>query len=99
MTDHERSFKKMLSQNTGIDPNSHCIPNNVFFNIMDVYKKRIAEGGKIKAFVPERCYWEDIGTLEKYKKAVIENMAPRVFKKIWTDHLSKRMESIRLKVD
>jgi len=96
-----RSFKKYAF--TGIhviDPDIlNCIPNNVFFNIMDVYKKRIAEGGKIKAFVPERCYWEDIGTLEKYKKAVIENMAPRVFKKIWPDHLSKRMESIRLKGD
>jgi aminoglycoside/choline kinase family phosphotransferase/dTDP-glucose pyrophosphorylase len=83
-----------------IDPEIlNYIPENVFFNIVDVYEKLIAEGRKIKALVPKKHYWEDIGTPEKYKKAVIEKMVPGVFKKIWPQLSCEAVRSVRLKGD
>ncbi len=55
------------------------IPESVFSSSIDAYKL-MAEGKRIKAFISRQYKWKDIGTLERYKDAVISEMAPEAFK-------------------
>ncbi|MCP4344560.1 MAG: phosphotransferase [Desulfobacterales bacterium] len=56
------------------------IPENVFSSSIDAYTKLMAEGKKIKAFISKQYNWKDIGTPERYRNAVISEMAPKAFK-------------------
>jgi NDP-sugar pyrophosphorylase family protein len=52
---------------------------------IDAYSRMIAEGKKIQAYIPENAYWKDVGTPERYKAAVYETMAPRVYQRVFPD--------------
>jgi len=75
------------------------IPANVFSSIIDAYKKMISKGEKIKAFISEKDYWQDIGTHASYKKAVFDMMAPEAFNKAFPDSLPHKIEQTKLKGD
>ena len=45
------------------------IPDGQFSNIIDCYLKLIQSGRSIKAFISERHYWRDIGSVNSYVKA------------------------------
>jgi aminoglycoside/choline kinase family phosphotransferase/dTDP-glucose pyrophosphorylase len=47
---------------------------------IDIYRRLIARGHTIKAWVPQRFYWQDIGTPERYRRAAFEEMAPQAFR-------------------
>ena len=52
---------------------------------IDAYTRMIAAGKKIKAYLSNKAYWKDIGSPERYKSAVLEATAPKVFKRIFPD--------------
>ena len=56
------------------------IPDNVFFSIIDGYKKLLSQNKKICAYVTKDRYWKDLGTPERYRLAVFDKMAPAAFK-------------------
>jgi NDP-sugar pyrophosphorylase family protein/aminoglycoside/choline kinase family phosphotransferase len=57
------------------------IPDNVFFSIIDGYKKLMSQNKKICAYITKDRYWKDLGTPERYKLAVFDKMASEAFKK------------------
>ena len=75
------------------------IPTNVFSSIIDAYKKMISKGEKIKAFISEKDYWQDIGTPVSYKKVVFDTMAPVAFKKAFSENTPYKIKQTKLKGD
>lgn len=60
------------------------IPQVKYCDIIDIYKKLLLNGEKIKAFVSKKHYWKDIGTPETYKEAVIEKMGRQAFSQVFS---------------
>jgi len=48
-------------------------------HIIDAYARMLDAGERIKALVVTNHYWQDIGTPERYRAAVFDQMAPRAF--------------------
>ena len=78
---------------------TNFIPAGKFSSIIDVYTKLKQHNKKIKAFIAKNLYWRDIGTLDSYRKTVIENMASTAFKKIGYDSSLKNITHTKLKGD
>ncbi|MCD6185227.1 MAG: phosphotransferase [Deltaproteobacteria bacterium] len=78
---------------------TNFIPAGKFSSIIDVYTKLEQHNKKIKAFIAKNLYWRDIGTLNSYRKTVIENMAATAFKKIGYDSFLKNITHTKLKGD
>jgi aminoglycoside/choline kinase family phosphotransferase/dTDP-glucose pyrophosphorylase len=57
------------------------IPENRFSTSIAAFEKMMAEGLKIRAFIPQNLYWTDIGSPERYREAVFDRMAPEAFEK------------------
>jgi aminoglycoside/choline kinase family phosphotransferase/dTDP-glucose pyrophosphorylase len=55
------------------------IPPDRFYSSIDTYRALIAEGRGVKACIVSGHYWTDIGTPERYRQAVYDNMTPLAF--------------------
>jgi NDP-sugar pyrophosphorylase family protein len=55
------------------------LPADGFAGIIDAYRRLLAAGGRIKAFVARNHYWRDMGTPQSYQAAAFEQMAPVAF--------------------
>ena len=75
------------------------IPDRIFSGSVDVYKKLILSGKKIKAYISKKYYWKDIGTPERYKETVFDKMATQAFKRAFPGCLCKKIECSKLKGD
>jgi len=75
------------------------IPDNVFSSIIDVYKKMISRGRKIKAIISKKDYWKDIGTVKSYKEAVFDKMAPEAFNQAFSENTHNEIKQEKLKGD
>lgn len=75
------------------------IPGNVSVSIIEAYRKMIADGLKIKAFISENHYWNDIGSPAKYRQAVYDQMAPAAFRKAFPQSRCDAPRRKRLKGD
>jgi len=75
------------------------IPDGVFSSSVNIYKKLILSGKKIKAYISKKYYWKDIGTPERYKETVFDQMAPQAFKQAFPSCLCKKIECSKLKGD
>jgi len=75
------------------------IPAGVPFSSIDAYARMLAKGKKIKAFISKNAYWKDIGTAERYKLAVFETLAPRIFRQVFPDVKSGPLFRKRLEGD
>jgi len=75
------------------------IPDNIFSNSIDIYRKLISENKKVCAFISKRYQWKDIGTPESYNQAVFEQMAPEAFKHAFPNWLNKKIVTTGLKGD
>ena len=83
-----------------LDPETlELIPDKIFSGSVDVYKKLILSGKKVKAYISKNNYWNDIGTPERYKETVFEQMAPEAFKRAFPGCLCKKIECSKLKGD
>jgi len=75
------------------------IPDNIFSNSIDIYRKLISKNKKVCAFISKQYRWKDIGTPERYKEAVFEHMASEAFKQAFPNCLNKRIVRTGLKGD
>ena len=75
------------------------IPAGVPSSSIDAYVRMIEKGRKIKAFISKNVYWKDIGTAERYKSAVFETLAPRIFQQVFSDLKFKPFVRERLEGD
>lgn len=75
------------------------IPDRVFSSSIDVYRKLILSGKKVKAYISKKYYWKDIGTHERYKETVFDKMAPEAFKRAFPGCVCKKIECSKLKGD
>ncbi len=81
-----------------ISPEVHeFLPAANAFSIIDFYRTLIKEGRTVKAFIPKKAYWKDIGTPAQYKSAVLDELMPKAFRMAFscepsgffaTDHLA-----------
>lgn len=55
------------------------MPSANKFSSIELYENAIREGGSVKAYIPEPFYWEDIGTLDTYRRTAIRYLAQPVF--------------------
>ncbi len=59
-----------------IDPQLlEFIPAKRFYSIIDAYKVALAERKEIRAYIPKRLVWTDIGSPERYREAACQTMA------------------------
>ena len=75
------------------------IPDRIFSSSIGVYRKLILSGKKVKAYISKKYYWKDIGTPERYKETVFDQMAPEAFKQAFPGCLCKKIERSKLKED
>jgi len=75
------------------------IPDNIFSNSIDIYRELISENKKLCAFISKEYYWKDVGSPERYSKAVFEHMAPEAFKHAFPSGLHKKIFRTQLKGD
>ena len=68
-------------------------------NSIDAYSQMIAAGEKIKAYIAQDMYWKDIGTAERYRAAVFDHMAPRVYQRVYPDAAFTSPQRQQLKGD
>ncbi|OQY11121.1 MAG: hypothetical protein B6I30_07480 [Desulfobacteraceae bacterium 4572_187] len=75
------------------------IPDNIFSNSIDIYRKLISKNKKVCAFISKQYRWKDIGTPERYSEAVFEHMVIEAFKLAFPNCLNKRIVRTGLKGD
>lgn len=60
-------------------------PRGKYSSSIDVFRQLIHNGEKIRAWIPENIYWKDIGTPDRYREAVVDQIAPEAFTGSWPD--------------
>jgi NDP-sugar pyrophosphorylase family protein/tRNA A-37 threonylcarbamoyl transferase component Bud32 len=75
------------------------IPDGLFFSIIDAYRELIFSGQRLKAFIAQKHYWQDIGTPKSYRKAVVDKMAPEAFKQALPDFTFSEIKYDKIKGD
>ncbi len=55
------------------------IPGEGFSDIIAVYRQMLGDGVPIHAHVVRNHYWQDIGSPDRYREAVVDAMAPGAF--------------------
>ncbi len=58
------------------------IPPKQFYSSIDAYRRMIADGRIVQAYVAESAFWDDIGTPERYRQAAFDRMAADAFNRI-----------------
>lgn len=64
------------------------IPERGFCDIISVYSEMIGKGVRITADIVSDHYWQDIGTPKRFRRAVMDVMAPDVFRSAFPDQPS-----------
>ena len=75
------------------------IPDNIFSSSIDSYRQLISENKKVCAFIAKEYQWKDIGSPERYRQVVFEQMAPEAFKHAFSTWPDKKIFRTRLKGD
>jgi aminoglycoside/choline kinase family phosphotransferase len=77
----------------------HRIPGSGFSDIIHVYRQMLAEGLPIHAHVVRNHYWQDMGSPDRYRDAVVDAMAPEVFQSAFIDYRTTAIHRQRLSGD
>ncbi|MBA4323447.1 MAG: aminoglycoside phosphotransferase, partial [Odoribacter sp.] len=75
------------------------IPANKFSHSIDVYRQMLACGKKIYSYIPPKHAWNDLGTPNRYRNAVMGELTPRAFIKAFPDYNCKDVKISELKGD
>jgi len=67
------------------------IPDNVFSSIIDTYKNILSQKKKIPAFISKDSYWKDLGTPDRYRQVVFDDMAPKAFEAAFPGQVNRRI--------
>jgi aminoglycoside/choline kinase family phosphotransferase/UTP-glucose-1-phosphate uridylyltransferase len=75
------------------------IPANRFYSVIDAYKKALSEKKKIRAYIPDRLAWTDIGSPERYREAACQAMARETFLGLTRQNHTPKMHMQKLAGD
>lgn len=75
------------------------IPDHSFSSSIDMYKKLLAAGKKLKAFFTLGHSWTDVGTPARYRSAVLAQMAPEAFQRAFGNFNRSEIEVTALQGD
>ena len=75
------------------------IPEDTFYSSIDAFKKILAEGQQIGAFVTPKNRWQDIGTPESYRQAAINTASSKAFQRAFAAPPAGRIYRKKLKGD
>jgi aminoglycoside/choline kinase family phosphotransferase/dTDP-glucose pyrophosphorylase len=92
----EMAFTGIHVMDAGIIPR---IPADGFSDIISVYRQMLDEGVPIQAHGVTGHYWQDMGSPERYRDAVVETMAPGVFQSAFPDDPVSAVQSRQLTGD
>jgi aminoglycoside/choline kinase family phosphotransferase/dTDP-glucose pyrophosphorylase len=92
----KRAFTGIHVMDTGIIPR---IPGEGFSDIISVYRQMVDEGVPIRAHEVNGHYWQDMGSPERYRDAVVDAMAPGVFHSAFPDDAVSAFQCRRLAGD
>jgi dTDP-glucose pyrophosphorylase len=92
----KRAFTGIHVMDTGIIPR---IPGEGFSDIISVYRQMVDEGVPIRAHEVSGHYWQDMGSPERYRDAVVDAMAPGVFHSAFPDDAVSAFQCRRLAGD
>ena len=67
------------------------IPDKVFSSIIDIYKNILSQKKKIPAFISRDFHWKDLGTPERYRQVVFDDMAPKAFEAAFPGQTSRKI--------
>ncbi len=103
-TDSRRKNRDLIHRTfTGIqvlDPRVlEFIPEGVPYSSIDAYRKMIAGGLRVTAYVADGCQWHDLGTPERYRDAVVNHLVPRAFRAAFSEYREDGFQEIPLAGD
>ena len=75
------------------------IPGDGFSDIIFVYRQMLDEGVPIHAHVVRGHYWQDMGSPDRYRDAVVDAMAPGIFQSAFPDGQATAIQCRRLSGD
>jgi aminoglycoside/choline kinase family phosphotransferase/GTP:adenosylcobinamide-phosphate guanylyltransferase len=75
------------------------IPENRFSSSIDAYKKILAEGGQLRAFIAPKNQWQDIGTPQNYRQAAINKAWPEAYHRAFDASCGDQIHWEKLKGD
>jgi len=75
------------------------IPADTAYSSIDAYKKILADGKKLRAFIAPKGMWQDIGTSQRYKQAAVKKALPEAFRRAFGAPSSGRIHSVKLQGD
>jgi len=75
------------------------IPENTFYSSIDAFKKILAEGRKLRAFITPKDRWQDIGTPQSYRQAAINTTSSKAFQRAFAAPPAGRIHREKLKGD
>jgi len=75
------------------------IPGQTFYSSIDAYRRMIADGRNIKAFIVRGHYWQDIGTPQSYRRVVYEYMSAAAFDTVDKGLRHRRIKRVALAGD
>ena len=69
-----------------IDPDVlSIIPNTRVSNIIEDYQNLLYQKHRIRAYIPTNRYWKDIGTPDRYRTTVFDQMSVEAFDRAWPE--------------
>jgi len=75
------------------------IPEGVGYSSIDAFRKMIARGLRLTAYLADGCEWHDLGTPERYRNAVVNHLAPRAFGAVFSDYSEDGFQEVPLAGD
>jgi len=75
------------------------IPSNTAYSSIDAFKSVLADDKRISAFIAPKGVWQDIGTPERYRQAVMRKTMPKAFEHAYGTRPLYRVRSAKLEGD
>jgi len=75
------------------------IPEGKFCDIISIYRKLLAEGQAINAHVVRNHFWQDVGTPQRFRDAVVDTLAPDVFRMAFSERSADEISCRQLTGD
>jgi NDP-sugar pyrophosphorylase family protein len=109
ITDFDDTAESALPPNAGkltftgiqvLDPEIlDYIPAATYSSSIDAFKMMMAAGKKISACAPQKVFWDDIGTPERYRQTNIKLMFPQAYQHAYSRPPTKPPKQTQLKGD
>jgi len=75
------------------------IPQNTFYSSIDAFKKILADGERLRAFITPKRRWQDIGTPQSYRQAAIKKAFPKAYQNAFASPPGDQIHWEKLKGD